>query len=87
MLRVFTIYGHSGHLYHVTWIIYVHIGSPLHIDVSCKNGFIGQAVSKKKIFECHGNKLVYCPGERIDQTLGTKFSIHLPISFKFFPFY
>ena len=26
--RVFTIYGHGGHLGHVSWIIYVHIGSP-----------------------------------------------------------
>ena len=27
-LKVFTIYGHGGHLGHVTWIIYIHIGSP-----------------------------------------------------------
>ena len=27
-LMVFTIYGHGGHLGHVTWIIYVHIGFP-----------------------------------------------------------
>ena len=29
--RVFTIYGHGphgGHLGHVTWISYIHIGSP-----------------------------------------------------------
>ena len=24
----FTIYGHGGHLGHVTWYIYNHIGSP-----------------------------------------------------------
>ena len=34
--RVFTIYGHGGHLGHVTYII---------------NIYIGQAVSEKKIFE------------------------------------
>ena len=27
IIRVFTIYGHGGHLGHVTWIIYIHIGS------------------------------------------------------------
>ena len=46
----FTIYGHGGHLGHVTWIIYIHIGSPflkmLHINLA----LIGQVVSEK-IFE------------------------------------
>ena len=27
-LKVFTIYGHGGHLGHVTWIIHIYIGSP-----------------------------------------------------------
>ena len=27
-LKGFTLYGHGGHLGHVTWIIYVYIGSP-----------------------------------------------------------
>ena len=27
ILRAFTIYGHGGHLGHVTWITYIHIGS------------------------------------------------------------
>ena len=27
-LRVYTIYGHGGHLGHVTLIIYIHIDSP-----------------------------------------------------------
>ena len=26
--KVFTIYGHGGHLGHVIWIIYIYIGSP-----------------------------------------------------------
>ena len=28
-LRVFTIYGHGGHLGQVTWIINILIGSPI----------------------------------------------------------
>ena len=28
-LRVYTIYGHGGHLGHVTLIIYIHIDSPI----------------------------------------------------------
>ena len=31
----FTIYGHSGHLGHVTWFIYIHIGFLfLYVDAS-----------------------------------------------------
>ena len=26
--KVFTIYGHGGHLGHVTWTIYIYIDSP-----------------------------------------------------------
>ena len=37
-LKVFTIYGHGGHLGHVTWTIYTNFRSPfprrLHIQVS-----------------------------------------------------
>ena len=37
-LRVFTIYGHGGHLDHVIWTIYTNFGSPfprrLHIKFS-----------------------------------------------------
>ena len=29
---VFTIYGHVGHLGHVTWTIYLNFRSPLHMD-------------------------------------------------------
>ena len=28
-LRVYTIYGHGGHLGHVTLTVYIHIGSPI----------------------------------------------------------
>ena len=27
-LNVFAIYGHGGHLGHVTWPIYINVGSP-----------------------------------------------------------
>ena len=35
----FTIYGHGGHLGHVTWISYIHIGSPFLLMVHIKSGF------------------------------------------------
>ena len=37
--RVFTIYGHGGHLGHVTWIFYIHIGSPCLQMLHIKFGF------------------------------------------------
>ena len=51
---------------------------------------ICQGVSEK-IFEYYGNIHVDCPGVGADQPLGSnlfqnhKSSVHLPISFKFFP--
>ena len=39
ILRVFTIYGHGGHLGHVTWIIYIHIGSHFLKMLHIKFGF------------------------------------------------
>ena len=52
ILKVFTIYGHGGHLGHVTWTIYTNFGSPfprrLHIK---KLALIGLAVSEEKMFE------------------------------------
>ena len=36
----FNIYGHDGHLGHVTWIIYKHIGSPFPYMVHIKFGFV-----------------------------------------------
>ena len=52
---VFTIYGHGGHLVHVTWIIYVHIGFPFIGCFILNLALIGQAVSEKKIFEYYGH--------------------------------
>ena len=36
---VFTIYGHGGHLGHVTWIIYIYIGYPFLLMLHKKFGF------------------------------------------------
>ena len=35
----FTIYGHGGHLGHVTCISYIHIGSPFLLKLHIKFGF------------------------------------------------
>ena len=51
----------------------------------------GQVVSEKKTFEYYGNIHVYCSGVGADKPQGPKFfqnhnsSVHLPISFCFFP--
>ena len=38
-LKVFTIYGHGGHLGHVTWIINIHIASNFLRMLHIKFGF------------------------------------------------
>ena len=38
-LRVFTIYGHDGHVGHVTRIIYIHIGYSFLLMFHIKFGF------------------------------------------------
>ena len=38
-LKVFTIYGHGGHLGHVTWIIYTNFRSPFPRRLHIKFGF------------------------------------------------
>ena len=37
--RVFTIYGHGGHLGHVTLTIYTNFGSPFQMSLHIKFGF------------------------------------------------
>ena len=55
--KKFTIYGHGGHLGHVTCInitciIYIHIGSSFPSRCFIQNlALIGNAVSEKNIFE------------------------------------
>ena len=39
-LRFFTIYGHGGHLGHVTWTIYTNNGSPFSRRLHIKFGFV-----------------------------------------------
>ena len=38
-LKVFTIYGHGGHLGHVTWTIYINFLSPFPRRLQMKFGF------------------------------------------------
>ena len=38
-LKVFTIYGHGGHLGHVTWTIYTNFCSPIPMSLHVKSGF------------------------------------------------
>ena len=48
---VFNIYGHGGHLGHVTWIIYIHIGSHFLLMLHIKFGFDWPSGFREKIFE------------------------------------
>ena len=56
-----------------------------------KFGFIGQAVSEKKMFEYYGNIHAYCPGVGAYEPLeslvfqNNLYSVLLLIFFKFFP--
>ena len=42
-LKVFTIYGHGGHLGHVTWTIYINFRSPFPRRPHIKFGFDWQS--------------------------------------------
>ena len=69
ILKVFTIYGHGGHLGHVICTIYTCINFLSHCPrrLHMKFGF-GQAVSEK-IFENNGYIHVYSPGAGGDNPL------------------
>ena len=45
---IFTIYGHGGHLGHVTWTIYTNFHSPSQGGSTRNLALIGQAVSEEK---------------------------------------
>ena len=88
----FTIYGHGGHLGHVTWNIYVHIGSP---SYRC---FISNLALRPSGFRQDSLTVMViiltlvggrpAPGVRSFLFCffqNHKSSVHLPISFKFFP--
>ena len=47
VLKVFTIYGHDGHVGHVTWTIYINIRSPFPRRLYIKFGFDWPKVSEK----------------------------------------
>ena len=51
IFKCFTIYGHGGHLGHVTWTIYINFRSPFPRRLHIKLALIGQAVSEEKTFE------------------------------------
>ena len=42
-IRVLTLYGHGGHLDHVTWIIYINIGTHFLKMIHVKFGFDWQS--------------------------------------------
>ena len=46
MLKVFTIYGHGGHLGHVTWTIYINFRSPFPRRLHMKFGIDWLSVLK-----------------------------------------
>ena len=50
-LKVFTIYGHGGHLGHVTRTIYINFLFPFLRRLHIKFGFDWTAVSEEKMFE------------------------------------
>ena len=50
-LRGFAIYGHDGHLGHLTWPIYINFRPPFPRLLHIKFSFDCQVVSEKKIFE------------------------------------
>ena len=49
--KVFTIYGHGGHLGHVTWTIYTNLRSPFPRRLHKNFALIGLAVLENKMFE------------------------------------
>ena len=53
VVGVSTIYGHGGHLVHVTWIFYIRIGSPFLQMLHIKFGFVSE------MFEYYVNIHVY----------------------------
>ena len=51
---MFTIYGHGGHLGHVTWTIYINFRPPSQGGSTKNLALIGQVVSEEKIYENGG---------------------------------
>ena len=76
ILKVFTIYGHDGHLGHVTLTIYINFLSPFLRRLHIKLALIGQAVSEEKMFGNNGYVHVYSPGVRVVNPWGQMFFIN-----------
>ena len=58
IFKVFTIYGHGGHLCHVIWTIYINFLSHLAKEAAHKIwASIGQVVSEEKTFEIVDRRL------------------------------
>ena len=60
----FNIYGHGGHLGHVTWTIYINFRSPFLRMLHMKFALIGPAVSEEKIFEIVDGRRTPTDGRR-----------------------
>ena len=63
--KILTIYGHGGHLGHVTCTMYINFLS--HFPRA--DALSGQLVSEKKMFENNGYIHVYSPGTGADNPL------------------
>ena len=73
ILKVFTTYGHGGHLGHVTWTIYINFPSPFPRRSTCYLALNGQMVSEEEMFENNGYVHVNSPGAGADNPLGSIF--------------
>ena len=63
----FTIYGHGGHLGHVTWIIqYINFLSPFSRRLHMKFGLDRQSGFREEDVENNGHIHVYSPGVGAD---------------------
>ena len=71
IVKVFTIYGHGGHLGHVTWTFYINFRSPFSRRLTHNLALIGLAVSVEKMFENGGHIHVYSPGTGADNPMGS----------------
>ena len=95
-LKVLTIYGHGGHLGHVTWTIYINFLSPFLRRLHMKFGDVSEKMFENNIFENdmfgknNINIHVYSPGTGVDDPLGYFFhkhnySVNLILCCNFYP--
>ena len=65
----FPIYGHGGHLGHVTWTIYINFRFPFSRRLHMKLALISQMISEK-MFENNGHIHLYRHGAGADNPMG-----------------